>query len=185
MSGQKITLFPACKVYKWSSVVCYGQIMLECMYRMKIMNTCGECQLNVAYCWYDCSNMQLHTCCWIITPDSKVHGANMGPICGRQDPGGSHVGPVNLAIWDHHHCNPFVHYVVHGLVQDCSISSALAVGIMQSCTKLSMYSLHHHHCLHLFNFTAWSWSCRNHIHLSFCMCASYNSYCSWQHCSWH
>ena len=33
-------------------------------------------------------------------PDSKVHGANMGPIWGRQDPGGTHVGPVNFAIWD-------------------------------------------------------------------------------------
>ena len=32
-------------------------------------------------------------------PDSKVHGANMGPIWGRQDPGGPHVGHVNLAIW--------------------------------------------------------------------------------------
>ena len=36
---------------------------------------------------------------WIVSPDSKVHGANMGPIWGRQDPGGSHVGPMNLAIW--------------------------------------------------------------------------------------
>ena len=33
-------------------------------------------------------------------PDSKVHGANIGPIWGRQDPGGPHVGPMNLAIWD-------------------------------------------------------------------------------------
>ena len=32
-------------------------------------------------------------------PDSKVHGANMRPIWGRQDPGGSHDGPMNLAIW--------------------------------------------------------------------------------------
>ena len=32
-------------------------------------------------------------------PDSKVHGANMGPILGRQDPGGPHVGPMNFAIW--------------------------------------------------------------------------------------
>ena len=31
--------------------------------------------------------------------DSKVHGANMGPIWGRQDPGGPHIGPMNLAIW--------------------------------------------------------------------------------------
>ena len=32
-------------------------------------------------------------------PDSKVHGDNMGPTWGRQDPGGPHVGHVNLAIW--------------------------------------------------------------------------------------
>ena len=32
-------------------------------------------------------------------PDSKIHGANMGPIWGRQDPFGPHVGPTNLAIW--------------------------------------------------------------------------------------
>ena len=36
---------------------------------------------------------------WYI-PDSTVHGANMGPIWGRQDPGGPHVGPMNLAIRD-------------------------------------------------------------------------------------
>ena len=24
----------------------------------------------------------------------------MGPIWGRQDPGGPHVGPMNFAIWD-------------------------------------------------------------------------------------
>ena len=35
----------------------------------------------------------------ITCPDSKVHGANMGPIWGRQDPGGSYVGPMNFAIW--------------------------------------------------------------------------------------
>ena len=33
-------------------------------------------------------------------PDSKVRGAKMGPIWGRQAPGGPHVGPVNLAIWE-------------------------------------------------------------------------------------
>ena len=36
-------------------------------------------------------------------PDSKVHGANMGPIRGRQDPGGPHVGPMYFAFWE-----PFV-----------------------------------------------------------------------------
>ena len=32
-------------------------------------------------------------------PDSKVHGDNMGLIRGRQDPGGPHVGSMDLAIW--------------------------------------------------------------------------------------
>ena len=31
-------------------------------------------------------------------PDSKVHGANMGPIWVLSAPGGPHVGPMNLAI---------------------------------------------------------------------------------------
>ena len=34
------------------------------------------------------------------SPDSKVHGAIMESIWGRQDPGGLHVGPVKFAIWD-------------------------------------------------------------------------------------
>ena len=34
-----------------------------------------------------------------VYPDNKVQRANMGPIWGRQDPGGPHVGPMNLAIW--------------------------------------------------------------------------------------
>ena len=34
-----------------------------------------------------------------IHPDSKVNGAHMGPIWGRQDPGGPHLGPINFAIW--------------------------------------------------------------------------------------
>ena len=27
-------------------------------------------------------------------PDSKVHGANMGPTWGLQDPGGPHIDPM-------------------------------------------------------------------------------------------
>ena len=34
------------------------------------------------------------------TPDSKGHGANMGPISDREDPGGPHVGPMNFANLD-------------------------------------------------------------------------------------
>ena len=35
----------------------------------------------------------------IIILFSKVHGANMGPTWGRQNPGGPQVGHVNLASW--------------------------------------------------------------------------------------
>ena len=37
-----------------------------------------------------------------IYPDSKVHGANMGPIWDWEDPGGPHVGHMSFAIWDIH-----------------------------------------------------------------------------------
>ena len=33
-----------------------------------------------------------------ITPDGKVHRANIGPIWDWQDPGGPHVGPMNFAF---------------------------------------------------------------------------------------
>ena len=36
--------------------------------------------------------------CGFITPDSKVHGANMGPTWVLSAPGGPHVGLMNLAI---------------------------------------------------------------------------------------
>ena len=32
-------------------------------------------------------------------PDSKVPGANMEPIWGRQGPGWPHVGHMNFVIW--------------------------------------------------------------------------------------
>ena len=35
----------------------------------------------------------------ITLPDSKVHGANMGPIWVRQDSAEPPVGPMNIAIW--------------------------------------------------------------------------------------
>ena len=48
---------------------------------------------------------EFHVCYWLldckssmINPDSKVHGANMGPIWVRKDLGGPHVGPMNVAM---------------------------------------------------------------------------------------
>ena len=36
----------------------------------------------------------------ISNPDSKVHGVNMGPTRVLSAPGGPHVGPMHLAIWE-------------------------------------------------------------------------------------
>ena len=36
-----------------------------------------------------------------VTPDNKIHVANMGHTWGRQDPGGPHVGHIKLAIREH------------------------------------------------------------------------------------
>ena len=43
-------------------------------------------------------------------PDNKVHGANMGHISGRQDPGGPHVDPMNFALWGEGTRVPRLHY---------------------------------------------------------------------------
>ena len=48
------------------------------------------------YFWWILSHWHPGT---IKYPDSKVNGVNMGSIWGREDPGGPHVGPMNLAIW--------------------------------------------------------------------------------------
>ena len=56
------------------------------------------------YMSFDCSvqchfNVVSYLKILIKDPYRKVHGSNMGPIWGRQDPGGPHVGPINFAIW--------------------------------------------------------------------------------------
>ena len=57
----------------------------------------GKCRpfcpgLNVLSNWYGTKSLYPYL-------DSKVHGLNMGPIWGRQDPGRPHVGPMNFVIW--------------------------------------------------------------------------------------
>ena len=43
-------------------------------------------------------NLSISYTCHFTNPNSKVHGTYMGPTWGRQDPGGTQVGPMNLAI---------------------------------------------------------------------------------------
>ena len=49
--------------------------------------------------------------------DNKVYGANMGPIWGRQDPGGPHVDPMNLVIWEALHSVTMVLMILSKHVQ--------------------------------------------------------------------
>ena len=72
-------------------------------------------------------------------PDSKVHGANMGPIWGRQDPGGPHAGPMNFVIWAVSHCNAASQLAgpIHGMILgDGGISIANVLEIPQSCRSV-------------------------------------------------
>ena len=59
--------------------------------------------ITVQYCVKHCSDSaKIRITIWAHKghyPDSKIHGANMGPTWGRQDPGGPHVRPMNFAIW--------------------------------------------------------------------------------------
>ena len=94
-------------------------------------------------------------------PDSKVHGANMGPIWGRQDPGGPHVlAPWTLLsgmIWN---CMSFVKHkqrlkinlekffvssvICHNSAQDhstyaCQIADTLSLVISKLCFLFDSY----------------------------------------------
>ena len=44
-------------------------------------------------------NMNVSVVMKLDHPDSKVHGAIMGPVWGRQDPCRPHGGPMNFATW--------------------------------------------------------------------------------------
>ena len=46
----------------------------------------------------------------IYSPDSKAHGANMGPTCVLSAPGGPHVGPINFAIREVMRCTGSYHF---------------------------------------------------------------------------
>ena len=71
-----------------------------------------------------------------IYPDSNVHGDNMGPIWGRQDQGGSHVGPMNFTIWLVLYCaslwrDPVAHIE---LIYSNTASFRIMVDIFSKCT---------------------------------------------------
>ena len=82
-----------------------------------------RCFLNISYCFVHLSLVFWWSHWWTDWlgawcqmdddhPDSMVHGTNMGPIWGRQDPGGPHVGCMNFAIWAETNIIyfPIIHY---------------------------------------------------------------------------
>ena len=56
--------------------------------------------MNIAELYWPVDGELQERCLLCAIPDSKVHGANMGPIWGRQDPCWPHVSPMNFVIWD-------------------------------------------------------------------------------------
>ena len=71
-------------------------------------------------------------------PDSKAHGANMGPICGRQDPGGPHIGPMNFVIWGYtavicYYC--MCDIIPHGSIKSLLLSTMNIVGYASKLIK--------------------------------------------------
>ena len=70
-------------------------------------------------------------------PDSKGHGAHMGPMWGRQDPVGPHVGLMNFAIW--------VSYRFDNRVDDVPLSGAVTAIIRFKWwfwSKITRYTTH-------------------------------------------
>ena len=70
------------------------------LYFVTEMCTCVHISVTNGALW-DISLMHCGICEIGLYPDSKVHGANMGPTWVLSFPGGPHVGPINLAIRVH------------------------------------------------------------------------------------
>ena len=80
--------------------LCEGNPLITCRFLLvkgQLLSASSNCISNSLF---SCDFSHLDAYATSLIPESKVHGANMGPIWGRQDPGGPHVGPVNFAIWD-------------------------------------------------------------------------------------
>ena len=95
--------------------LCEGNPPMDCGLRCHIWCDCKltlDLVLLSVSCWKHVhsasistfTHAQLKWSCFEDFPESKVHVANMGPIWGRQDPGGPHVDPMNFAIWADIYC---------------------------------------------------------------------------------
>ena len=77
----------------WTQQINKMYYMLPSMY---LQNHPGLMFIDTKLRWFHCHGVVAFIPQAV--PDSKIHGANIGPTWGRQDPGGPNVGPTNLAI---------------------------------------------------------------------------------------
>ena len=112
MSNDILVCVPSCSVSMWTiSLFCspcktyvWAISWLCClMYCINVSNVIAVL-LDVHHQYEQCHSYMCPFMYSInvdnVTPDSKVHGANMGPTWVLSAPDGPHVGPMNLAIRD-------------------------------------------------------------------------------------
>ena len=63
---------------------------------------------------------------------AKVHGANMGPSWGRQDPGGPHFDLMNFAIWVLRYLSKRYQIICFGNILECTFLSTFLFTITLS-----------------------------------------------------
>ena len=76
---------------KWVTSLTSVGINRNDIYDMSFKSSRANCS------WLCEAAMPAHRGHLMVSPIARF----MGPIWGRQDPGGPHVGPMNFAIWDH------------------------------------------------------------------------------------
>ena len=79
---------------------------------------------------------------WYYIPDSKVDGANMGPIWGRQDPDGPHIGPMNLAIWVGLFSQQYSQNIPHSQSIRTSYEVSFVISKYGGCLNINMSPIH-------------------------------------------
>ena len=88
-----ITIIMCGVIYRWLSNTAVTQVQWQGNY-LSDDKSCGTNCVSIKF------EMMIACLNIVHNPDSNIHGANMGTIWGRQDPGGSHVVHMNLAIWE-------------------------------------------------------------------------------------
>ena len=115
---QTILILPYLSLAHWTlkGPLCYSLLVSYCHHIYILHRPC--------LCFSQCIACFILFLSWLCVtrhvPDSKVHGANMGPTWVLSAPDGPHVGPVNLAIWG------FLLYIILNVSAWFSIKPAIS-----------------------------------------------------------